>query len=396
MSETIKVLCYKSKTLSDGKHPLMLCVCKDKKRKYQSLGISVSAAHWDFKKNQLKEDCPDYVRIQLIIDAEIGKIKRKALDNRLEGKEFTVTTLLETSEKSPMQTVGELYLSYIESLKRENRVRYAGMYQISYNSFIKFNKHLDIPFIDIDTGWLKRYEQWMRSQNFAVNTIGTRLRHLRVIFNQALDMKLITTDNYPFRAYKVSKMNQQTAKRALSKNDILNIINYRGKSELEILAIDIFAFSYFTAGINFIDIALLKDGNIIDNRVVYYRHKTKKRIIVPLQPKAIELIDKYRGGAYLFPILSAFHKTEVQIADRLHKVLGKVNKYLKQIGKELKLPIPLTTYVARHSYATVLKRSGVSTSIISESLGHSTERITQVYLDSFGNDQMDEAMKNLL
>ena len=165
---------------------------------------------------------------------------------------------------------------------------------------------------------------------------------------------------------------------------------------MEILAIDIFAFSYFTAGINFIDIALLKDGNIIDNRVVYYRHKTKKRIIVPLQPKAIELIDKYRGGAYLFPILSAFHKTEVQIADRLHKVLGKVNKYLKQIGKELKLPIPLTTYVARHSYATVLKRSGVSTSIISESLGHSTERITQVYLDSFGNDQMNEAMKNLL
>jgi integrase len=396
MSETIKVLCYKSKTLSDGKHPLVLCVCKDKKRKYQSLGISVCATHWDFKKNQLKEDCPDYVRIQLVIDTEIGKIKRKALDNRLEGKEFTVTTLLETSEKPPMQTVGELYLSYIEGLKRENRVRYAGMYQISYNSFIKFNKHLDIPFIDIDTGWLKRYEQWMRSQNFAVNTIGTRLRHLRVIFNQALDMKLITTDNYPFRAYKVSKMNQQTAKRALSKKDIINIINYKGKSELEILAIDIFAFSYFTAGINFIDIALLKDGNIIDNRVVYYRHKTKKRIIVPLQPKAIELIDKYRGGAYLFPILSAFHKTEVQIADRLHKVLGKVNKYLKQIGKELKLPIPLTTYVARHSYATVLKRSGVSTSIISESLGHSTERITQVYLDSFGNDQMDEAMKNLL
>ena len=77
-------------------------------------------------------------------------------------------------------------------------------------------------------------------------------------------------------------------------------------------------------------------------------------------------------------------------------MLAKVNKYLKRIGEELNLPIPLTTYVARHSYATVLKRSGVTTSIISESLGHSTERITQVYLDSFGNDQMDAAMRNLL
>lgn len=396
MSETIKVLCYKSKTLSNGEHPLMLCVCKDKKRKYQSLGISVSAIHWDFKNNRLKEDFPDYARIQLIIDSEIGKIKRKALDNRLEGKEFTATTLLETADKQPIQTVGELYLKHIDNLKRENRVRYAGMYQVSYNSFVKFNKHLDIPFIDIDILWLKRYEQWMKSQNFAINTIGTRLRHLRVIFNQALDMKLITTDNYPFRAYKVAKMNQQTAKRALSKNDIVNIINYKGKSELEILAIDIFTFSYFTAGINFIDIALLKSENIMDNRIIYYRHKTKKRIIVPLQQKAIELIDKYRGGIYLFPILSAFHKTEKQIADRLHKVLSKINKHLKRIGKELNLPIPLTTYVARHSYATVLKRSGVSTSIISESLGHSTERITQVYLDSFGNEQMDKAMKNLL
>ena len=396
MSETIKVLCYKSKTLSNGEHPLMLCVCKDKQRKYQSLGISVGARYWNFKENKLKADCPEYARIQLIIDSEIGKIKRKALDNRLEGKEFTATTLLEKSEKPPIKTVGELYLQFIENLRRENRVRYAGMYQVSYNSFVKFNKHLDIPFIDIDILWLKRYEQWMKSQNFAINTIGTRLRHLRVIFNQALDMKLITTDNYPFRAYKVAKMNQQTAKRALSKNDIVNIINYKGKSELEILAIDIFTFSYFTAGINFIDIALLKSENIMDNRIIYYRHKTKKRIIVPLQQKAIELIDKYRGGIYLFPILSAFHKTEKQIADRLHKVLSKINKHLKRIGKELNLPIPLTTYVARHSYATVLKRSGVSTSIISESLGHSTERITQVYLDSFGNEQMDKAMKNLL
>ena len=83
-------------------------------------------------------------------------------------------------------------------------MRYAGMYQVSYNSFVKFNKHLDIPFLDIDIAWLKRYEQWMKAQNFAINTIGTRLRYLRVIFNQAIDMKLITTDSYPFRAYKVA------------------------------------------------------------------------------------------------------------------------------------------------------------------------------------------------
>lgn len=396
MSETIKVLCYKSKTLSNGEHPLMLRVCKDRKRKFQSLGISIKAEHWNFKKNQLKETCPNYERIQLIIDAEIGKIKRKVLENRIEGKAYTATTLLEKADKRPLKTVGEHYLQYIENLKSENRVRYAGMYLVSYNSFIKFNKHLNIPFSDIDITWLKRYEKWMKSQNFALNTIGIRLRHLRTIFNEAITTKQIPADVYPFRAYKVSKMNQLTAKRALTKEDILNIINYKGSSDLEILAVDLFAFSYLTAGINFIDMALLKYENILDDRIAYYRHKTKKQIIVPLQPKAIELIEKYRGGTYLFPILSSFHKTEVQKADRLHKVLAKVNKYLKRIGEELNLPIPLTTYVARHSFATVLKRSGIPTSIISESLGHSSERITQVYLDSFGNDQIHAAMKNLL
>lgn len=175
-------------------------------------------------------------------------------------------------------------------------------------------------------------------------------------------------------------------------------MRYQGKSDLECLAINVFIFSYLNAGINFIDIAKLKYSNIVENHLIYNREKTKKLINVPLQTKALEIITKYHNdkSPYLFPILSPFHKTEIQIANRLHKVLAKINRHLKEIGEKLKLPVPLTTYVARHSYATVLKRAGVSTSIISESLGHSSERVTQIYLDSFDNEQIDEAMKNLL
>ena len=92
----------------------------------------------------------------------------------------------------------------------------------------------------------------------------------------------------------------------------------------------------------------------------------------------------------------AYHKTEQQRFNRIHKVIVNVNNRLKNIGKELEIPITLTTYVARHSHATVLKKAGIATSIISEALGHSSERVTQTYLDSFGNEQMDEAMKSLL
>ena len=181
----------------------------------------------------------------------------------------------------------------------------------------------------------------------------------------------------------------------------MQVIDYRGKDMYTCLAIDLFAFSYFSAGINFVDMAHLKQSNIVDGRLIYTRQKTNKLIRLPLQPKAREIIGKYISPShndqdYIFPILSSFHKTEVQQRNRLHKVLSNVNKRLKEVGKELEIPIDLTTYVARHSYATVLKRSGVSTSLICETLGHSSEKVTQIYLDSFGNSQIDAAMQNLL
>lgn len=399
MSETIKVLCYKLKTLSNGEHPLMVCVCKDGKRKYQSLGISIKAEQWDFKSNLPKTKCPNRDRIILLINERINEIQKAALDKRIAGKNFTATTLIESTTNNTInKTVGEYYLTYIQNLKKENRIRYTGMFEVSYSSFIKFNKHLDIPFSDIDATWLKRYELWMKEQNLSVSTISTRIRHLRAVFNLAIAEHSIKNDCYLFHSYKVSKLYKQTAKRAISKKEVLKIMQYQGDTPMECLAIDVFVFSYLNAGINFIDIAKLKRSNIVESQLIYNREKTKKLINVPLQQKAMEIIAKYENdkSPYLFPILTPFHKTEIQIANRLHKVLAKINKHLKEIGKKLKLPIPLTTYVARHSYATVLKRAGVSTSIISESLGHGSEKITQVYLDSFDNSQINDAMKNLL
>ena len=400
MSETVNVVCYKSKTLKDGTHPLMVRVCKDGKKKYQSIGISILPSHWDFKRNEPNDRCPNKDEIKILIQQRLCDIQKTILSKRIDGKDYTATTIINsvTEECKSAKSVGEYYLKYIDYLKNENRIRYAGMYEVSYNSFIKFAKHFDIPFSDIDVAWLKRYEAWSKEQNLSVSTISTRLRHLRAVFNLAIMEQAIKTDCYPFHAYKVAKLNKETAKRALSKEDVYRVINYEGTGSLEILAIDLFTFSYLCAGINFIDMAKLTRSNIRDNQIVYNREKTKKLIIIPLQQKALQLIEKYRdeNSPYIFPILSPYHKTQVQIANRLHKVLAKINKYLKEIGENLNLPLPLTTYVARHSFATVLKRAGVSTSIISESLGHSSETITQVYLDSFDKEQINEAMRNLL
>ena len=403
MSETVKVVCYKSKTLSDGKHPLMVRVCKDGKKKYQSLGISILPSHWDFKKNEPNDNCPNRDEIRLLIQQRLFELQKTILSKKIEGKEFTASSLLSPSQSAKAHlhdNVGECFNYYVKFLKDQGRLRYAGMYEVSYNSFVKYAGTLDIPFSDVDVVWLKKYEAWMYKQGLAVNTIGTRIRHLRAVFNMAIEYHVINKECYPFHTYKVSKVNQTPPKRAMTKADIQKVLSYQGKTDMERLAISLFTFSYYSAGINFIDMAMLKHSNIMDDKLCYTRAKTKKQIVIPLQEESMRIISKYSAYSveqsnYIFPILSSFHKTEIQIANRLYKVLAKVNKALKHIGLELGLPIKLTTYVARHSFATVLKRAGVSTSIISESLGHSSEKITQIYLDSFENSQMEEALSHL-
>ncbi len=401
MNASVSVVYYKNKTLSNGEHPLMLRITKDRKSKYQSLGISIPPQFWDFTKNQPKHNCPNRDAILRLIAEKTKQYQEQLIEFKAENKEFTVTTLVEklTNPTKP-KTVGELFTEQIQRYKTAKRTGYALSIQQVYNSLIKYNKHLNIYFSDIDVTWLKKYEEWLRSAGLAENTIGIRFRTLRAVYNIALEQKIVKPDYYPFKSYKVSKLHSVTAKRAITKDNVTAVINYdyTNKGFYTQLAVDLFTFSYFMGGINFVDMAYIIHSHIIDNRLVYTRTKTHKLIKLPLQPKAVELIQKYqtKDRPYIFPILSAFHKTEQQQRNRIHKVITKVNKHLKDIGEELSLPIDLTTYVARHSFATVLKRSGVNTSIICEAMGHSSEKVTQIYLDSFENEQVDAAMSNLL
>lgn len=401
MNATVNVLCYKSKTLSNGEHPLMIRVCKDGKKKYVSLGVSVKPQYWDFEKNRPKRNCPNKEQINTLIKEKEQKYSEQILDFSSRNKDYTLTTLLETVDLSvKAKTVDSLFIEYIEQLKKENRIGYALSVRQVYSSLVKFNGHLDIYFHEIDVNWLKNYEFWLRGQKLAENTIGIRLRTLRVVYNLAVTEGLVKSDNYPFRKYKVSRLHTITAKRAITKEQVKQIMSYNTGSSCfyKKLAVDMFAFSYLMGGINFTDMSLLTNDNIDNDRLIYVRQKTKKRIILPLSEQAKEIIDKYRDSTrkYLFPVLDNKNRTTTQVKDRIYDVLANVNHHLNEIGKSLGIELKITTYVARHSYATVLKRAGVSTAIISESLGHSSEKVTQIYLDCFENKQVDDAMKNLL
>ncbi len=377
----------------------MFCICKDRKRKCQSIGVSINPIYWDFEKNKPKPKCPNRAYICKLIFEKLNSINTEIIRLHSENKDFTAKSVVDSHRKSHKSTTVEaVFNQFIKRLCDENRRGYMLSVKQVYNSLVSYNGRLDICFNDIDVEFLRNYEAWLRKKGLAENTIGIKFRTLRAIYNMAIEIGVAKEGNYPFNAYKVAKLHKETAKRSLCKEDIERVLNFTSSNRFMLFPIDIFAFTYYCGGINFVDIANLTKDNIIEGRLVYRRQKTNKLIKIPIHSKAQLIIDRYEkeDSPYIFPILSSFHKTELQKANRIHKVISKVNERLKQIGNELNLPITLTTYCARHSQATVMKKAGVSISIIREIMGHSSERVTQIYLDSFDNEQIDSAMKNLL
>ena len=405
MKATVEVVCYKSKPLKDGTFPLMLRVTKDRKRKYVSLGLSLHEKFWDFEKGKPKRNCPNKEQIERLIAAKTAEYNDLIVEMTAQQREYTVETLVSHFHNQVRcATVVELYDKLIDDMKRGGKLGNAGVYKYSRTSLLKFTgQRLQIPFSDIDAVWLRRYENWLRTSDCGDTTISQLFRTLRSVFNKAVELQLVKRDYYPFDAYKVSKFDTRTKKRAITKEDVRKVIalDLSQGYPSERLARDIFVFSYFGAGINFADVALLKYGNVRDGRVQYVRKKTGKPINFLLTEEMRNIIVKYqRQGQtdedYIFPILDRrVHRTEQQRYDRTHKVLTNTNRWLRKIGQRVGIE-HLTTYVARHTFATVLKRSGVNIAIISESLGHSDLSTTQIYLDSFENSQIDAAMQNLL
>lgn len=209
-------------------------------------------------------------------------------------------------------TANDVFLEYIEQLDREGRNGYSKSVRQVYNSLIKYNGHLELFFVDIDACWLKRYEQLLRRKGLAENTIGIRLSTLRAIYNYAIEKGVAGADKYPFKQYKVSRLQQETVKRALCKDDFERIINYVGKDKYQQFAIDIFVFTYYIGGINFVDIANLTVKNIQDGQLVYRRQKTAKLIKLPIPQPAQLLIDKYHSvSPFLFPIYNNSKRKQV-------------------------------------------------------------------------------------
>jgi integrase len=233
------------------------------------------------------------------------------------------------------------------------------------------------------------------------------LRTVRVVFNKAIKDGVASIDQYPFGKGKYEIPVSQNIKKALQIADLKKIQNYQpGSGTRKEWAKDMWLFIFMCNGINSKDMANLKYKNIDKDQITFIRTKTRnsrrkqRPIVIPLEPEIQEIIDKWGNSDrlpdnFVFPILKSGLNPE-QVHDRVHDFYKDVNSEMKNIASSLNISVPVTTYVARHCYATILKQKGAPLTFISESLGHSDIRTTESYLASFDLETKREWNRKLL
>jgi integrase/recombinase XerD len=284
-------------------------------------------------------------------------------------------------------------LAYAEELEQDGRVGTAEYYKQARASFYKFSGGV-MSFGSVTPKWLLKYEKWMVEQGRSITTVGMYCIALRTIFNMARSekRKIIPKDLYPFGKDGYVIPTAKGRKLALTEAQKNKLLSFKTLDRNLRKALDYFTFSYYCSGINFADIAALKYKHIQEDVLIFDRTKTiltqrnRDSIIVVLRDEAKEIIARQGNRSlnpddYIFPILRD-GLTPKQVADKIHDFIKETNENLDLICSKLDLP-KVTTYWARHTFATIAKRKGASIEAIREALGHSSEKTTQAYLDSF-------------
>lgn len=283
--------------------------------------------------------------------------------------------------------------SLVEQLKRIGRRRTAETYATAINSFARFRKETDIPLEGVDSDLMAAYGSYLSETGVCPNTVSFYMRNLRAIYNRAVDKEL-TVQRYPFKH--VYTGIDKTVKRAVP----IEVIRQIRDLDLSLhpvmdYARDIFMFSFYTRGMSFVDIAFLKKKDLRDGILSYRRHKTNQQLFIKWEKPMQEIIDKYDTAdtPYLLPVIKCNGNDErTQYINEAHRV----NRSLKKIGRLLGLAIPLTTYVARHGWASIAKSKNIPIATISEAMGHDSENTTRIYLASLDTSVVDKANSLIL
>lgn len=328
------------------------------------------------------------------IDWDIKRLQN--IINQWEYKrvKYTTNDIINTfRQQEGEQSLFDFMQNIIAQLRHMGKQRTSETYLATLRSFMNFRENKDILFEEIDQDTMLLYEAYLHNKGLTRNTTSFYMRILRAVYNRAIERN-ITTNKKPFKH--VYTGIDKTIKRAIPLKEIKQMkhLELSRQPSLE-FARDMFLFSFYTRGMSFIDMAYLKKNDLSNGILSYRRRKTKQQLFIRWEKCMQDIVEKYNNplSEYLLPIIKSMNGDE---RTQYQNAMYLINRKLKTIGKMIGLQLPLTMYIARHSWASAAKNKKIPISIISESMGHDSETTTQIYLASLETTIVDNANSLIL
>lgn len=395
---TIKVK-FRPSTVADREGTIYYQIIHERKVRQLLSDYRVFSYEWDENRSMVtttqKRDRKSYIlsiRERIRWDVErLTKISRKL---EAEGLAYTADDVIDEFNRYANEySLFNFMEGIIVKLKQNGKVRTSETYTAALNSFKKFRKDEDIMLDCLTSQIMEAYEAWHQSRGVAPNTISFYTRILRAVYNRAVEDEVVENRN-PFRHVYTGV--DKTLKRALP----LPVIKKIKALDLSLApaldyARDMFMMSFMLRGMSFIDMAYLRKTDLANGYIIYRRRKTGQQLTIEWTKDMQLILDKYPENAsdYLLPIIRN-PSTNERCAYR--NAGYNINHNLKKIAKKVGVSIPLTLYVARHSWASAAKAKGIPISVISEGMGHDSETTTQIYLASLDASVVDKANSLIL
>jgi integrase len=398
--ELVTVACILDKRTikADGTYPIKIRVNMKRVRSHYLTGKSITLEEWEklpanksATARQLKESIENtfsIVKFNVESLLEKGNFSFEALDYRM-GKSYG-------------DTLNNVLKAKIDQLKGNNQL---GSMQIYINTLglVEEFAGTEISFDKITVHWLEKIEKhWLKTKN--QTSVGIHFRNIRTMVNEARRAGMIKDSQYPFGKGGFEIKTGESIKKALNKEQVAKIVNYKSENKTDMMYRDLWLFIYLCNGINVADMIKLKFSNIDEDEIWFIRQKTertsrvKRQIRATLSPELTQIINKwgnpYKKDGYIFPYLDGT-ETTLERQKKTKDLTKRINKRMKTIGDEIGIN-NISTYTARHTFATMLKRGGVNISYISESLGHADVKTTEAYLASYEKQDRTRISKLLM
>lgn len=393
--QLVKIKLFKSKKHKNGKYPIVLQV---NRAGYKRIFLPLEAIEKNFDDSigRYRKNEDNHNQKNLILQKYEAMAGRLMDDYLLSGKHFDFEDFKQKFTTGK-KTVGvyEMFETIIKENNAKEKLKTGEAYRDAMRSLKKYRPG-KLNFTDIDYKFLKGYEKHLFERGVGGGGANLYIRTLRACYNEAIKRGFVQVESYPFKSqakpngYSFSHLKSTRKVRAINVEDLQKLKEYPPCLEL-----DLWLFSYYCGGINLWDMTLLKSDNIYNDLLQYTRSKTGDKFTIKLREEAKEILVKYQGGEYLFPILFDYHETMRQKKDRLKRMAKQINKTLRSIAKKLNIDVRFTFYTARHTMASVLLDRGVDPVTIQSVLGHTNLKTTQGYLESLKKNAVDDAISVL-